>query len=59
MEKDIEKRKYERPVAVVDKADVNAEEAYSAAAVPAFAPAVEPVVWCGGTIAMTVLVKYC
>lgn len=55
----MEKKEYEKPIAIVEKADLNAEEAYSAAAVPAFAPAVEPVVWCGGTIAMTVLVKYC
>jgi len=52
-------KNYERPMARVEKTTIDAEEAYSAAAVPAFAPAIEPVVWCGGTIAATVLMKYC
>lgn len=53
------KIEYEKPKAVVAEANVEAEEAYSAAAVPAFAPAVEPVIYGGTMLVAGAFTKWC
>lgn len=60
MEKNIENKiQYEKPMAFVSGADIEAEEAYSAAAVPAFAPAVEPVIYGGTMLVAGAFTKWC
>lgn len=56
---DSKKKEYERPAVVVDETNMEIDEAYSAAAVPAAAPAVTPVASAGGTVAAAILAKWC
>jgi len=55
----MENNTYEKPVATVTVVDVSAEEAYSAAAVPAFAPAVNPAIYGGTMLVAGAFTKWC
>lgn len=54
-----EEMKYEKPSIEVKDATVSSDEAYSAAAVPVAAPAVEPVAVVGAAAGGAAFTKYC
>lgn len=51
--------KYEKPTATIQESTLNADEAYSAAAVPAAAPAVQPALTVGAAVGAAAFTKYC
>lgn len=55
----MEEMKYEKPSIEVKDTTVSSDEAYSAAAVPVAAPAVEPVATVGAGVGAAAFSKYC
>ena len=53
------KNEYEKPVVKIQEANIDANEAYSAAAVPVAAPAVEPALTVGAGVGAAAFSKYC
>lgn len=54
-----ENEKYTKPEIKLDEKQFEVDEAYSAAAVPAFAPAITPAASAGATVAAAALAKWC
>ena len=50
---------YNKPEIKVDENHFEVDEAYSAAAIPAFSPAITPISSAGATVAAAALAKWC
>ena len=53
------KKRYEKPMAKIEDTTTNGAQAYSAAAVPVAAPAVEPVIAGTATLVAAVVIAWC